>query len=47
MDTSGLPDMYTRSPRATGLRVEGVLHIRQTASVHVTAGMCHAKTDMC
>ena len=24
MDTSGLPDIYTRSPRATSLRAEGV-----------------------
>ena len=24
MDTSGLPDMYTRSPRAEGPRAEGV-----------------------
>ena len=28
-DTSGLPDMYTRIPRATDPRDEGV-HIRQT-----------------
>ena len=30
---SGLPDMYTRSPRAAGLRAKGV-HIRQTRSGH-------------
>ena len=28
MGTSGLPDIYTRSPRATGPRAEGV-YIRQ------------------
>ena len=35
MGTSGLPDMYTRCPRAAGPRAEGV-HIRQTTRAHVT-----------
>ena len=29
MGTSGLPDIYTRSPRAAGPRAEGV-YVRQT-----------------
>ena len=33
MDMSGLPNMYTQSPRAAGQRAEGV-HIRQTTSGH-------------
>ena len=33
MGTSGLPDIYTRSPRAAGLRAEGV-YIRQITSAH-------------
>ena len=37
---SGLPDMYTRSPRAAGPRAEGV-HIRQTTNAHGITVMCH------
>ena len=33
MGTNGLPDIYTQSTRATGLRAEGV-YIRQTMSAH-------------
>ena len=33
MGTSGLTDIYTRSPRACGPRAEGV-YIRQTTSAH-------------
>ena len=33
MGTSGLPDIYTRSPRAAGPRAEGV-YIRRTMSAH-------------
>ena len=33
MGTSGLPDIYTQSPRATGPRAEGV-YIRRTTSAH-------------
>ena len=33
MGTSGLTDIYTRSPRAAGPRAEGV-YIRQTTSAH-------------
>ena len=33
MGASGLPDIYTQSPRAAGPRVEGV-YIRQTMSAH-------------
>ena len=33
MGTSGLPDIYTRSPTAARLRAEGV-YIRQTTSAH-------------
>ena len=36
MDTSGLPDMYTRSPRAEGV------HIRQTTSGHGITDMYHS-----
>ena len=35
-----LPDMYTRSPRAAGLRDEGI-HIRQITNGHVTTIMYH------
>ena len=35
---SGLPDMYTQSPRAAGPRAEGG-HIRQTTSDCVTTIM--------
>ena len=35
MGTSGLPDIYTQSTRATGPRTEGV-YIRQTMSARVT-----------
>ena len=38
MGTSGLPDIYTRSPRATGPRAEGV-YIRQTTSAHGITNM--------
>ena len=41
MDMSGLPDIYTRSPRATGPSAEGV-HIRQTTSGHGITDMCHS-----
>ena len=40
MGMSGLPDMYTRSPRAAGPRAEGV-HIRQTTNAHGITVMCH------
>ena len=33
--TSDLPDMYAQSPRAAGLRAEGI-HIRQITSAYVT-----------
>ena len=33
MGTSGLPDIYTQSPRAAGPRAEGV-YIRRTTSAH-------------
>ena len=33
MNMSGLPDIYTRSPRAIGPRTEGV-YIRRTTSAH-------------
>ena len=42
MGKSGLPDIYTRSPRAAGPRAEGV---RQTMSAHVTTIMCHLFID--
>ena len=35
MGMSGLPDMYTQSPRAAGSRAE-VVHIRQTMNAHGT-----------
>ena len=35
-----LPDMYARSPRAAGPRVEGI-HIRQITNGHVTTIMYH------
>ena len=35
MGMSGLPDMYTRSPRAEGV------HIRQTTNAHGITVMCH------
>ena len=38
--TSGLPDMYTRGPRAAGPRAEGV-HIRQAMSACVTTVMLY------
>ena len=38
MGKSGLPDIYTRSTGAAGLRAEGV-YIRQTTSTHVTTIM--------
>ena len=40
MGMSVLPDMYTRRPRATGPRDEGV-HIRQNTSAHVATIMYH------
>ena len=40
MDTSGLPDIYTRSPRAAGPRAEGV-YIRQIPSAHGITDICH------
>ena len=40
MDTSGSPDMYTRSPRAIGMRAEGE-HIRKTTHTHVTNAIQH------
>ena len=38
MGTGDLPDMYAQSPRAAGLRAEGI-HIRQIPSAHVTTNM--------
>ena len=35
---SDLPDMYTQSPRAAGLRAEGI-HIRQIMSAYVITNM--------
>ena len=40
MGVRDLPYMYARSPRATGLRAEGI-HIRQITSAHVTSNMYH------
>ena len=40
MGMGGLPDMYTRGPRAAGPRDEGV-HIRQTTNAHAINVMCH------
>ena len=37
---SGLLDMYTQGPRATGPRAEGI-HIRQTTNLYGITGMCH------
>ena len=36
-----LPDKYARSPRATGMRAEGI-HIRQIMNAHVTSIMYHS-----
>ena len=38
MGMRDLPDMYARSPRAAGLRPEGI-HIRQIMNAHVTSVM--------
>ena len=38
MGMRDLPDMYARSPRATGPRDESI-HIRQIPNAHVTSGM--------
>ena len=35
---SDLPDMYAQSPRAAGLRAEGI-HIREITSAYVTPKM--------
>ena len=43
--TSGLPDMYTRSMRATGPRAEGV-HIRQATSACVATIMYHLPSEL-
>ena len=43
MGTSDLPDIYTRSPRATGPRAEGV-YIRQITSAH---GITNIYQSMC
>ena len=40
MGMSGLPDIYTRSLRAAGLRAEGV-YIRRTMSAHGITAICH------
>ena len=40
MGMNGLPDIYTESTRAAGLRAEGV-YIRQTTRAHVTTVMYH------
>ena len=40
MGTRDLPDIYARSPRAAGLRAEGI-HIRQITRAHVTSNMYH------
>ena len=37
-----LPDMYAGSPRAVGLRAEGI-HIKQITSAHVTTIMYHLR----
>ena len=39
MGARDLPDMYARSPRATGPRAEGI-HIRRITSTHVTTITC-------
>ena len=41
MNTSGLPDMYTLSPRACGPLALGV-HTRQTTSGYGITDMCHS-----
>ena len=46
MGTRGLPDIYTRSPRAAGPRAEGV-YIRQTTSAHGITIMYHFRTLSC
>ena len=46
MGMSGLPDMYARSPRATGPRAKGI-HIRQITSVHVTTNICNTLLASC
>ena len=38
MGMSDLPDIYAQSPRAAGLRAEGI-HIKQITSSHVTTIM--------
>ena len=38
MGMSGLPDIYTQSPRAAGPRAEGA-YIRQTTSAHGITNM--------
>ena len=43
MDTKGWADIYTRSPRAAGPRVEGG-HIRQTMSGHGITVMLNKNT---
>ena len=43
MGTNGLPDIYTRSPRAAGPRAEGV-YIRQITSAH---GITNIYQSMC
>ena len=40
MAMGDLPDMYARSPRAAGLRADGI-HIRQITNGHVTTIMYH------
>ena len=40
MAMKDLPDMYAQSPRAAGLRAEGI-HIRQITNGHVTSIMYH------
>jgi len=40
MGVRDLPDMYTQSQRAAGLRAEGI-HIRQITNAHVTSNMYH------
>jgi len=43
MGMRDLPDMYTQSPRAAGLRAEGI-HIRQIMNAHVTSNMYHFRS---
>ena len=40
MAMGDLPDMYAQSPRAAGLRAEGI-HIRQITNGHFTSIMFH------